>query len=301
MKKYTAKNIREQRISFGKLTEEQFEKLKVHFQKLYPDDNYESWGYEESHVSFRFYGNKTYNNYLYSYFRSYAEKDVPLEIRATKEISFEEFDFELYTIQDLAEGRVAVINDGTIEELRRVLKEAFPSDNFYRSTEDYNYYFRSYGCKNKWWCSSETNLPKQSVKNFIMNQTLKRKDILSLYNKFTCSEFNKVVEKYLKQSKYQGDNDLVGIKQEDLDELYRRGSSEQKEAVRLLGIILKEDYPIDTPFFVRECEESNWQLVRYAGNGRFKSKHKDITNSWEYVKKLPEGFDIDELEDVVWE
>ena len=72
-----------------------------------------------------------------------------------------------YTIKDLSEGRCAVINDGTLEDLDRVLKLAFPQDpnkvvgacKFYFSiistrwsaTDDYDY----------------LNLPTQSVKLFL--------------------------------------------------------------------------------------------------------------------------------------
>jgi hypothetical protein len=34
----------------------------------------------------------------------------------------------MFTIKDLSEGKCAVINDGTLEELREVLKLAFPND-----------------------------------------------------------------------------------------------------------------------------------------------------------------------------
>ena len=33
-----------------------------------------------------------------------------------------------YTIKDLREGKCAVINDGTLEQLQDVLKKAFPND-----------------------------------------------------------------------------------------------------------------------------------------------------------------------------
>lgn len=47
-----------------------------------------------------------------------------------------------YTIQDLREGRVAVKNDGTLEELRKVIKSWFSS-------------------------SHNVNIPTQSVKDFL--------------------------------------------------------------------------------------------------------------------------------------
>src|SRR5690606_20443420 len=46
---------------------------------------------------------------------------------------------KLYTIQDLKDGKVAVVNDGTVEELRRLLEDAFPICNV-KSHGDYIYY-----------------------------------------------------------------------------------------------------------------------------------------------------------------
>lgn len=37
----------------------------------------------------------------------------------------------MYTIKDLAEGRVAVINDGDWNDLEKVLRKAFPKDKGY--------------------------------------------------------------------------------------------------------------------------------------------------------------------------
>lgn len=91
MQKYTAKDIREQRISFGILTEKQFNILKIHFQKLYPEDDYTTFNFRPGIISSRFYKSGSdclcgisRNSYtsLYSY------------IKSTREISFEEFDFE---------------------------------------------------------------------------------------------------------------------------------------------------------------------------------------------------------------
>ena len=69
-----------------------------------------------------------------------------------------------YTIQDLSEGKVAVLNNGTLEQLKKVLKLAFPQDTtipggsceLYKKWRTYN------------WCGvDDTNLPIQSVKDFL--------------------------------------------------------------------------------------------------------------------------------------
>lgn len=70
-----------------------------------------------------------------------------------------------YTIEDLRNGKCAVINDGTLEELRDVLREAFPEDKtvaegYYRCYYlGYNGVYYSY--------NNSTYLPTQSVKDFL--------------------------------------------------------------------------------------------------------------------------------------
>lgn len=94
MKKYTKKDVIEQRISFKGLTKDQFKKLKKHFgiEDIYP--------YFENRY-FRFYPHKllgeTYS--LGHSDKSYLNSQDP-SIISSKEISFEEFDFEEINIGD---------------------------------------------------------------------------------------------------------------------------------------------------------------------------------------------------------
>ena len=67
-----------------------------------------------------------------------------------------------FTIKDLAEGRCAVKNDGTVEELNKVLKAAFPKD--VQSSGDWNFYIKIY---DEWGGCDSTKLPIQSVKDFL--------------------------------------------------------------------------------------------------------------------------------------
>jgi hypothetical protein len=65
-------------------------------------------------------------------------------------------------IQRLRDGKIAVKNDGTIEDLNEILKEAFPNTetigiwDFYYAVEKEHY----------WGCDSTTTLPIYSVKDF---------------------------------------------------------------------------------------------------------------------------------------
>ena len=68
-------------------------------------------------------------------------------------------------IKQLREGTIAVKNDGTLDELNKVLKYAFPNDvsvskgftKYYFVSEDENY----------WSLYDTTNLPTHSVKEFL--------------------------------------------------------------------------------------------------------------------------------------
>lgn len=72
---------------------------------------------------------------------------------------------KVYTIEDLSKGICAVINDGTKEQLKAVLRKAFPKDN--QPNYMYRFYFRN--VDDYWNCDNSTSLPTQSVKDFLLN------------------------------------------------------------------------------------------------------------------------------------
>lgn len=74
----------------------------------------------------------------------------------------------VFTIKDLAEGRVAVKNDGTLEELKRVIGKAFPSSR--PLLGDGTFYRKSDFETNEWFSYENQSLfptPVQSVKVFV--------------------------------------------------------------------------------------------------------------------------------------
>ena len=71
-------------------------------------------------------------------------------------------------IKQLREGTVAVKNDGTIDELNKVLKYAFPNDAAV-SKGFTKYYFVSEN-KNYWSLYETTDLPSHSVKEFLTQE-----------------------------------------------------------------------------------------------------------------------------------
>lgn len=313
--KYTAKDIIEQRICFSKLTEKQFNKLKEHFQALYPDKDYTSHQYYKNDKSWRFYPcNKNKHDVLYSV-SSYSYTDSNFDtILASKEITFEEFDFEeLYTLSDLANGKVAVINDGTLEELRTILKVAFPNDSIIPSGY-YACYMRSEINPKQWNCLTNTKLPTQSVKDFIKQlepenskpmatQKLTRTQFIELYHKFNCSQWREEIDKYINDLKFSPDTAEMTIALSSIGLLLTSGTREQIKAVEDMGIKVKKDcHQIDTPFLVSDNNET-FHIRYYAGYGKFfingyKSNNTDCSTSFRYVKELPKDFDIDKLKDV---
>jgi hypothetical protein len=86
-----------------------------------------------------------------------------------------------YTINDLREGRVAVINDGTVEELRKVLKHAFSNDHF-KPDGTYQFYIVDPDEDGVWDCADKVTTPTQSVKVFIEEIERPSSDPLTLEN-----------------------------------------------------------------------------------------------------------------------
>lgn len=91
---YTAQQVRDERISFKPMSRAQFDKLKAHFEKLYPGD-YSKVSYGTSR-RFRFYQEKYGENLSGEQANDLNSSylDAPQSIKSTKEISFEEFDFQ---------------------------------------------------------------------------------------------------------------------------------------------------------------------------------------------------------------
>ena len=78
---------------------------------------------------------------------------------------------EKYTIEDGSKGKVAIKNDGTVEQLQELLILMFPSDKshlrFGPSTGGSSFYYLSDYADGLWSCSNKTDLPTQSVKDFL--------------------------------------------------------------------------------------------------------------------------------------
>lgn len=95
--------------------------------------------------------------------------------------------FNQELIQKLREGKIAVKNDGSLEQLQAVLKEAFPKGDEIGGDSKF-YYFRGFGTSN-WWCSdmSVKNKEEVSIKDFF-------KDLKGFPKKYVLREPNHLFE-----------------------------------------------------------------------------------------------------------
>jgi hypothetical protein len=77
---------------------------------------------------------------------------------------------KIWTLEDLRLGNSALENDGTLEELKTVLKHVFPEDtdtDSYKMQAVWKYYSVELSNKKLWSSFDTTNLPTQSVKTFL--------------------------------------------------------------------------------------------------------------------------------------
>lgn len=108
-----------------------------------------------------------------------------------------------FTIKDLAEGRCAVKNDGTVEELNKVLRAAFPGCE--ESTGHWIYYAKHY-YSNNWASFTRIEIPFQSVKDFLEElespKLPKRGDRILVWNTCTNCWLERIFITYIKGAKH---------------------------------------------------------------------------------------------------
>ncbi len=170
----------------------------------------------------------------------------------------------IYTIEDLTNGKCAVINDGTVEELRMVLEKAFPLDNY--QLKGYNrYYFNR--DSNKFWSSNNlgTTLPSVSVKEFFKQITNKNMDELKITKEKVleaaakCSTAKATLQtlfpEVFEEDKYFDLTKLSKIQFFDNDDCIRAGfTSNSAIQVRTGGT-----YAFKGFYLTNSC---NWEIVK---------------------------------------
>ena len=86
---------------------------------------------------------------------------------------------EKYTIEQLSKRECAAKNDGTLEQIQELMDVAFPADGWVIQENgvirDRKFFFANANCMGHWMVRDETDLPTQSVKDFL-TEILKTKN-----------------------------------------------------------------------------------------------------------------------------
>lgn len=190
---------------------------------------------------------------------------------------------QTYTIQDLRDGKVAVINNGSAKDLSKVIKMAFPND--LEINEGYFLYYFKGNFKDNWDCDNKTDLPTQSVKVFLKEIQDKESLIQATINAFSTftdeeKEFyrkltgqtERDIKDFLKphEEKYSGYTSLIG-KDNINPSHYKRLPKETIERIGdnlslcefkgyLKGNILKYLDRYENKNGVEDLKKANWYL-----------------------------------------
>jgi len=149
-----------------------------------------------------------------------------------------------YTIEDLSNGKCAVINDGTVEELRLVLKAAFPNTAS-RSSGSFKYY---YHCKVVCWgCNNETELPQQSVKTFL--KQLNNNKQMEIIGYKLIKEDYKVPAEYIMRTNFS----------ENLHVTVESCITRLKDA-NVLDLWFEPVYKPEVKVFKMQCDDGTFEL-----------------------------------------
>ena len=112
-----------------------------------------------------------FQHWLGSNYKTLPTDSLKLTRRARLYYAHELGENKKYTLKDLADGKVALINDGTKEQIEKVLKKAFPQDQQLLSDSDYSdnadFFFKDNNFYVYWTFGNVTELPKQSVNTFL--------------------------------------------------------------------------------------------------------------------------------------
>lgn len=78
--------------------------------------------------------------------------------------------FNQSLIDKARKGEIAILNDGSVEELREVLKEIWPHDDV--TADGKSHYYYQHPQIGKYWCKGKVSpIPAHSVKDFFMPDT----------------------------------------------------------------------------------------------------------------------------------
>ena len=162
--------------------------------QFYKEHGFDTTGYqglvyraEFANIRFYFYG---VNNFGKFDNRSEYSELKTITLEEAKELVKEKV---LFTIKDLADGKCALVNDGLLEELHKVLNIAvIDSANDYRGTSKYYWSPGDYHWNNGH--TNTLNLPTQSVKDFLKQININMKKEVSRFPfLLNCKDAQKII------------------------------------------------------------------------------------------------------------
>lgn len=167
-----------------------------------------------------------------------------------------------FTIENLSEGKCAVINDGTVEELQLVLNTAFPKDDccwenkkIRNQIMSYKYVVKHKSEDGLWDTTVvEPIIPTQSVKLFIKQlqnenftnmqvQILTLGQLKSLYKLDTCKEWQSIISDYIAKSYLLYDECKINIEQKDIEYAQKHCNKKQLQLLKDAGLKFEEECP----------------------------------------------------------
>lgn len=189
---------------------------------------------------------------------------------------------DFFSIEDLAQGRCAVINDGSLEELREVLRRAFPDDT--ASVEGTHFYYEKDPFGRNWTCGSGTRLPTQSVKDFLHD--FKVGDLVT-WRLNGCIGTITDIRKGEAVINFGNESMTYDAKVSDLTPYYKKGDkAEVVKDLVLLGlkkgdiVEFTDDNIIDG---FRLSDEALKNMIKRVRSGKLEY---DISDRLEYLKRI---------------
>jgi len=139
----------------------------------------------------------------------------------------------VYTIQDLREGRCAVLNNGTVSELHKVLEAAKPNSSAGYSGSKYYHMENGY-----YWCNtssiSNLNIPTQSVKKFLkqikeVTYAVTRDQLKEIYD-IACADWQEKINEITKNA-LGNFNDEGTISEELVNQMRKAATTTQRPVI----------------------------------------------------------------------
>lgn len=194
-------------------------------------------------------------------------------------------------IKQLQDGEIAIKNDGSVEDLNRVLKAAFPKDTWLAKGDCLYYYAKCMGSP-RWRTSNKTLLTPHSVSEFIKEldnmektRTITPKQAQSIIDSACLGWKDALSKKWAIKIVL---NKTIYITEDKYKQMREACTKEQHILFDNIFGKDEEHYPDGTPCLVRAYKWNGWRL-RYAdGNGKFycDGKKSGRVIDWEYHMKL---------------